>query len=218
MKRFFGLMAAAALVGLALSSGALAATSVTGTIPVQASVTSGCLTATTGLNFGAVSPLIVEEDVTTGLPLAQGNVILACGTNGPTSGSVINISLDNGANGAIAPILGIGTSSTAIRAMTNGTSFLAYDLFQPTSVATGSGAVVGQGSCEWGSGGGPIVGSNATCTGAPGLTMLPSQYSACLAPEGPFCAVTVYGEVGGDQVQPLTAGLYVDTVTATITF
>jgi spore coat protein U-like protein len=217
------LAAASAALALALVQGqAMAATGATATLPVQASVTSGCLVAATGLNFGAVSPLLVEEDITAGLPAASGSVILACGTNGPTPGSFITIALDNGANGAIAPILGIGTASTAIRAMTNGTSFLAYDLFQPTS-AGHIGALVGQSKCEWGSGGGGEtitgVGAGLPCSsGATGLTITDTGYSACLAPEGPFCAATVYGVVPADQVQPLTAGIYTDTVTASVSF
>ena len=131
MKGFLKVTAVAALLALAMAPGrALASGSGTATLPVQASVTSGCLIGTVGLNFGAVSPLIVEEDSGTGYT-AAGAIEIACGTNGPTSGSAITVSLDEGANGAIAPILGIGTTASAIRAMTNGTSFLAYDLFEP---------------------------------------------------------------------------------------
>jgi len=222
MKRTLKLAAAAAVLALAFNQGAaLASTGATATLPVQASVTSGCLVASVGLNFGAVSPLVVEEDVTTGLPTAQGDVILACGTNGPTAGSTISIGLDTGANGAIAPILGIGTAATAIRAMTNGTSFLAYDLFQPSSAAAG--AVSGETACEWGSGGGGevVTGSSAVpCSaGATGLTITNTGYSACVAgTSSSFCTVVVYGQVPGDQVQPLTAGIYTDTVNVSVSF
>ena len=111
MKSFLKVTAAAALLALALAPGrSWASTGATATLPVTASVTSGCLIATSGVNFGAISPLVIEEDTLTGYT-ANGAVLIACGTEGPTSGSAISVALDNGANSAIAPILGIGTGS-----------------------------------------------------------------------------------------------------------
>ena len=215
MKGFLKVTAAAALLALAMAPGrALASGSGTATLPVQASVTSGCLVGTVGLNFGAVSPLIVEEDTATGIT-AAGAIEIACGTNGPTSGSYISIALDSGANGAIAPILGIGTAATATRAMTNSTSFLAYDLYEP-SFSTG---VVG------GFAAGTLVLSAATGSSTlfNALLLSSTEYSVLIAtsPLGsnaPTVFLPVYGVIPGDQVQPLTPGIYTDTVNVSVTF
>jgi spore coat protein U-like protein len=210
MRKLSKLVAVAALLALAFGPGrALAATGVTATLPVQASVTSGCLIGTVGINFGAVSPLVVEEDLSTEPYESQGAIELACGTSGPTSGSGINVSLDNGANGAIAPILGIGTATQAIRAMTNGTSFLAYDLFKPDPSTGTSGAPMACTTQEWGAG--------ASGPGS-GLTITFATYAADLAAESPALILPVCGSIPSDQVQPLTPGIYTDTVTATVTF
>ena len=233
MKKVCKFVAAAAVLALAFgATSALASTPATATLPVQASVTSGCLVVATPINFGAVSPLIVEEDVTTGLPQSTGSVVLACGTNGPTAGSVISIALDTGANGAIAPIIGIGTAWQAIRAMTNGTSFLAYDLYQPTT-DTEAGTIAGQSTCEWGNGGGgtTITGPGSLpCNtgfinpgpgGAGSLIITSNGYADCIGPAGDgvaYCAATVYGVIPGDQEQPLTPGIYVDTVNVSVSF
>src|SRR5208282_1014980 len=99
MKGFLKVTAAAALLALAMAPGrALASGAGTATLPVTASVSSGCLVGTIGINFGSVSPLIVEEDVTVQPYAAAGAVEIACGTVGPTSGSAITVALDNGAN------------------------------------------------------------------------------------------------------------------------
>ncbi len=210
MKGFLKVTAAAALLALAMAPGrALASGSGTATLPVSASVTSGCLVGTVGLNFGAVSPLVVEED--TGETYeAVGNIEIACGTSGPTSGSQITVALDQGANGAIAPILGIGTAATAIRAMTNGTSFLAYDLFEP-SVSSLTGVIVSSLGAE-------------TSTTIEFNTMYISyaEYASYMTTaagnESPAIVLNVYGSIPNDQVQPLTPGIYTDTVNVSVTF
>jgi spore coat protein U-like protein len=212
MKGFLKVTAAAALLALAMAPGrALASGSGTATLPVQASVTSGCLIGTIGLNFGAVSPLIVEEDTDT-FYTAAGAIEIACGTNGPTDGSAVAISLDDGANGAIAPILGIGITASAVRAMTNGTSFLAYDLFAPGF----SSGIVG------GFADGTLTGVSSS-TEFVGLGLTSAEYSILLSssPLGgnsPLVLLPVYGSIPGDQVQPLTPGIYVDTVNVSVTF
>jgi len=214
MKGFLKVTAAAALLALAMAPGrALASGSGTATLPVSASVTSGCLVGTIGINFGAVSPLIVEEDLTTEAAEASGAVEIACGTNGPTSGSAISVSLDDGANGAIAPILGIGTKATAIRAMTNGTSFLAYDLFLPGF----SSGVIG------GFAAGTLTGACPDTTEFNGLGITAAEYSILLSssPLGnnaPAALIPVCGSVPSDQVQPLTPGIYTDTVNVSVVF
>jgi len=202
MKGFLKVTAAAALLALAMAPGrALASGSGTATLPVSASVTSGCLVGTVGINFGAVSPLLVEEDLSTLGSAAEaytaaGAIEIACGTYGPTSGSTIQVALDTGANGAIAPILGIGTQATATRAMTNGTSFLAYDLSEinPTS--------------------------QATVTGASTFSISATQYNTAILadPGSPAEVVTILGSIPSDQVQPLTPGIYVDTVNVSVSF
>jgi len=214
MKSFLKVTAAAALLALALAPGrSWAFTGATATLPVSASVTSGCLLGTSGLNFGGVSPLVIEEDTVTGYT-ATGDVFIACGTAGPTSGSFISVSLDNGANAAIAPILGIGTGGGAAlptRAMTNSTSFLAYDLFQPSLVAT-SGALP-----ESIYGGFPIWAAN------PALPFTTfdigwQQYQSMVAVGSATLILPVFGSIPGDQVQPLTAGVYTDTVNVSVSF
>jgi len=241
MKSFLKVTAAAALLALAMAPGrALASGSGTATLPVQASVTSGCLIGTVGLNFGAVSPLIVEEDLTTvysglvptggtvtaGVAIdaaytASGDIEIACGTNGPTTGSSISVQLDNGANAAIAPILGIGTDAYATRAMTNSTSFLAYDLLAPNCV---NGTVVGGALGTICSVTGGVNYENVTS-----LSVSPNQYenavafasNGSLAFNGvgaPAAVIPIVGLIPGDQVQPLTPGVYTDTVNVSVTF
>ncbi len=221
MKSFLRVTAVAALLALALAPGrALASGSGTATLPVTASVTSGCLLATVGLNFGSVSPLVVEEDTVTGYT-ATGIIEIACGTNGPTSGGFIAISLDDGANGAIAPILGVGTSSHAVRAMTNGTSFLAYDIYGP-SLGTSPIAIPTAGIFV--AGATAVIGTN-TGQEFTSQILTPDEYSGLLAnngisggPGSAFVAFPVFGSIPGDQVQPLTPGIYTDTVNVSITF
>ncbi len=231
MKRVSKIVLAAALIAFAFgSTRAMAgATGETITLPVQASVTSGCLIGDTGVNFGAISPLLIEEDLATQPYTATGSITLACGTNGPTVGSDVTIALDTGANGAIAPILGIGTSATAIRAMTNGTDFLAYDLFLP--VTTGAGTSAQTFTCtdattQWTNG----TGANGTTAASGGSFELLGgtlsvggfpTYAGCIGPAAfqvPACTVPVCASISGDQVQPLGAGIYTDTVTATVSF
>jgi spore coat protein U-like protein len=246
MKRVVRLTAAVALLALALSPGFARAqvnTSVA-TMPVQASVQSGCLVSTGGVNFGAVSPLIIEEDQVSGgkeiFPyLASGIIFLACGSFGPTSGTFVAVAMDTGANGAIAPILGIGTNVTAIRAMTNGTSFLLYDCFKPLidpvtgslETCSGTGAESTPsgpeglfGGGEWGDG---------ADGGASAFTFTPVVYDNCVKkgleingttssiPGGggtSICTVPVCCAIPGDQVQALTPGIYTDTIAVTIHF
>jgi len=207
MKSFLKVTAAAALLALAFMPGrSWAITSATATLPVSASVTSGCLLGTLGINFGAVSPLVIEEDTLTGYT-ASGAIEIACGTNGPTSGSGIAVSLDNGANAAIAPILGIGTSATATRAMTNSTSFLAYDLFEPSITTSGLGGT-----------------SPSASTTQFGTLIIPAAdytlllNSGPLGTGGPLIFLPVFGSIPGDQVQPLTPGIYTDTVNVSLLF
>jgi spore coat protein U-like protein len=240
MKRVSKLVLAAALLAFAFgATRAMAFTGETVTLPVQASVTSGCLLAATGINFGAISPLLVEEDLSYEPYDGEGSIDLACGTNGPTLGSFISVGLDNGANGAIAPILGIGTDATAIRAMTNGTDFLAYDLFLPTVTGKGTSnqsfTCLGQGHIEWTNG---AAGNDSNSPASAGsfeligggtfgseLTGLP-DYQDCVGANIPtpggaqaaVCVLPICASISGDQVQPLGAGVYTDTVTATVTF
>jgi spore coat protein U-like protein len=238
MNRVIRLTAAVALLALALSPGfarAQVSSSVV-TLPVQASVQSGCLIAAVGINFGAISPLLVEEDrISAGTELsvatAEGDVALACGSFGPTSGTTILISMDLGASGDIAPILGIGTNVSAIRAMTNGTSFLLYDLFKPT--CNGAPPVVPAVPCtsglflcasgslggEWGAGGASATNPTA---GAQAFVLTFSDYNSCnksiINNGSSVCTIPVCGSVPGDQVQPLTPGIYTDTVTVSVLF
>ncbi len=214
MKSFLKVTAAAALLALAFAPGrAWALTGATTTLPVSASVTSGCLIGASGLNFGGVSPLILEEDTVTGYT-ATGTVFIACGTEGPTSGSYIAVTLDDGANSAIAPILGIGTGSgtpLATRAMTNSTSFLAYDLFEP-SLIYGSGTVTSNlYASEF-----PVWTSSNTQFGT--FTITWAQYNSMVAIGSAAIYLPVYGSIPGDQVQPLTAGVYTDTVNVSVSF
>jgi spore coat protein U-like protein len=236
MKRAIGLTVAVSLLAVVVSPGfarAQVKSSVV-TLPVQASVQSGCLVAAVGINFGAISPLIAEEDGISAngaeetAATADGDVILACGGVGPTSGTNVIISMDLGANGAIAPIPAIRTNVSAIRAMTNGTSFLLYDLFKAqcsgsSNPATGectSGILLcTPPNAERGSGGASLVNPNG---GATGFQLTQASYNDCLtngvSAGSSFRTLPVCGSVRGDQVQPLTPGIYSDTVTVSILF
>ena len=220
MKSSLKITAAAVLLALAFAPGrSWAMSSTTATLPVTASVTSGCLLGTVGVNFGAISPLVVEEDTLTGYT-AQGELEVFCGTNGPTSGSGLVITLDNGANGAIAPILGIGTGSQpsgganntplATRAMTNSTSYLAYDLFEP-SIVSGN---IASGQTN------PSTNFSVPWTS---LIFTSTNYNSLLSSGafgagGPGMILPIYGSIPGDQVQPLTPGVYNDTVNVSLSF
>ena len=239
------------------SKGALAQSPITATFPIKATVGSGsarvgkaslvgpavavggCYVSTIGINFGNVRAAVVGKNLKKPPYSANGAIVIACGTGGPTSGSSIVIALDNGANGPVVPTLNLAPNSTAIRAMTNGRSFMAYDLFKPSlALAT---LMNGSSSCskspqadlgelfEWGVGGSPsgalscgVDGFSPCCTvdegGADTSFILPPLGMALLTPGAGLFGIPVQGSIPADQVQQLLRGTYTDSVTVTVTF
>jgi hypothetical protein len=187
MKRLIAGSAVVLLLLAGLPSRALAVGSFSATIPVQASVITGCIFVATALDFGPINPITLETTPVT----TNGLITLTC-VSIPVA---LQIDLDRGQNGAIAPIL------NSTRAMFNGTSYLGYDVYQPTttgtSIATGIEAYAcGTLTTYWG------VGSAALRI-TTGLQTT-NQIGVC-------------GKVPA-QITPLTPGIYVDSLTATATF
>lgn len=145
-----------------------AAADATGNLDIQVTVASNCLIGSTGLTFGTYDTLSGSAVV------GQGNLQVAC-----TLGHDGVIMLGQGANSIDGSL-----DEAPLRAMSNGTDELQYQLF----------TTVGR-NVVWG---------NTLETSVP-YTGLGTQTN-----------VPVFGEILGGQT--VTAGVYTDTVVATVTF
>jgi spore coat protein U domain-containing protein, fimbrial subunit CupE1/2/3/6 len=118
MKRVTTL--ATALIVLLASAPAFAASSATSNFSVTATVSNNCTISTTAISFGAYDPTVSNLSA----PLdATGSVTITC-----TKGASTTIGLNAGAHGTNA------TGTT--RAMSSGSGYLSYELYQDTGRAT----------------------------------------------------------------------------------
>ena len=125
-----------ALAATMLLAGSQAfAGSATSQFGVSATVVSNCSISSAPIAFGSYDPL--NSSIVT----AQGSVSVKCSAAAPG----VTIALDNGGHSANAP-------SGSPRAMTNGSSFLGYDIMQPNNTT------------EWGSGAGQTLAVTADGT------------------------------------------------------
>lgn len=162
----------AALLSLCSVVMAQAATA-TGTLTVQMTITASCTISAATLNFGTLP----GTSVIAGATNASVNISVTC-----TNGSPYSIAMNNGAN-----------ASGSQRRMTNGTSFINYNLYtdagrtNPWTTATSSTTCTSTNSCYLGTGNGAAQ------------------------------SIPVYGQVPAVGSAP-TASTYTDTVTMTITY
>ena len=162
----------AVLFGLFTAVMAHAATA-TGALTVQITISSSCTISAATLNFGSLPGTAVIAGATN----ASINISVTC-----TNGSPYSIAMGNGAN-----------ASGSQRRMTNGTSFINYNLY--TDAARTS---------AW-----TTATSSTTCT---------STNSCYLGTgNGSAQSIPVYGQVPAVGSAP-TASTYSDTVTMTITY
>lgn len=162
----------ATLLGVCTPVTAQAATA-TGTLTVQMTISTSCTISAATLNFGSLPGTAVIAGATN----ASVNVSVTC-----TNGSPYSIAMNNGAN-----------ASGSQRRMTNGASFINYNLYtdagrtSPWTTATSSTTCTSTNSCYLGTGNGSAQ------------------------------SVPVYGQVPAVGSAP-TASTYTDTVTMTITY
>jgi spore coat protein U-like protein len=163
-----------ALVGVALMIGASVtrAAETTGTFQASATINANCLVATNNLSFSVYDPL--------------------SGTDNDAA-TTISVRCTNGTGFTVALNAGVTTGATlAQRLMTNGTSFMNYNLYTTSGRTT----VFGDGS-----GATATVGGTGAGLGAPQAQ-----------------TVDVFGRIPAGQ-DTLTTGAYTETtITATVTF
>jgi spore coat protein U domain-containing protein, fimbrial subunit CupE1/2/3/6 len=154
--------------------GQLWAASATGTVGVTAFVSGNCrIQSTSNVVFGAYST------VGSGVQQATGTVSLQCSKGSP----IFSLDLDLGSN-----------ASGSTRRMTNGTDFIAYELYKPSGINPGDACAY---TSVWGSG--PLNGLVPT----PSANSAPRSYNVC--------GQTAQGQNAGP-------GAYTDTVTVTVNF
>lgn len=113
---------------LGFSASAFAATE-TATLTVQATVSDSCTISTAALDFGAYDTVAgTQVDGT-------GTVTVAC-----TTGATADVTLGQGANADA-----LSTDAAPLRRMTDGTDFLAYELFSDSGRTTTWGNTVATG-------------------------------------------------------------------------
>jgi len=162
----------ALLLGWLLAPTVAQAATATSNLTVQITVTDSCTISAGGsvVNFGLRSIISANLDATT-------VIAVQC-----TSSSPWSVGLDNGQN-----------VSGSQRRMTNGSSFVNYNLY------TDSGR-----TNPW-----LTTSSAGSCTGGAGTCVLGTG-------NGGFQFITIYGRVPGPQTP--VAGFYSDTVIATVTY
>lgn len=167
-------MIAVVVAGALSSPSAALAAVATGTFQVTANVTATCLvSSTSNVAFGAY-------DTTAATNLQQtGSVSVRCTKNT----AITSIDLDLGAN-----------ASGATRRMTNGTDFIAYELYKPASAVPGAACAY---TSVWGTG--AVNG------------LVPAA-----APNNAARTFNVCGQT--TQGQDVGAGNYADTVTVTVNY
>jgi len=167
----------AAAIAAGVSSGAMAGTA-TSNIAVSASITQTCAITANPIAFGAYDPVTANATVAA------------------TSTATLDVRCTKGSAGVTVQ-LGIGANASGNqKRMTNGTDFLSYNIFQPTTGVSGNTACS---ATEW---------------GAPTAAL-------AVSPAVAWSAVTVNSFTMCGSVPPaqnVGAGSYNDTVVATITF
>jgi Spore Coat Protein U domain len=145
MRRFSALLAGLAMLALMAPTASFATTAgtqvlgllATGDVPVIAIVTGGCSIASSGLNFGELDAILVATTPFT----TFGTIGFLCSENpanlsfGPVPLEAA-VCLDAGGNGPSANAIG------ANRAMTDGTDFIGYQVFDGDNFLSG-GAEIG---------------------------------------------------------------------------
>ena len=152
----------------------------TGNLPVTAKVVQKCLINVSPPSFGTYDPVVRNASVgATG----TGIVEVTC-----TAGSAgVTIALDQGTN-----------ASGGSRRLKNGTDYLAYEIYQPSSNSPNA-ACTFPGTTVWGTTGGQLF----TPTGATWGASSPQDFNVC-------------GNIpGGQNVPP---GAYTDTIVTTVNF
>jgi len=193
--KFLKLAVVVAVLALAMRGMALAQP--TTTIPVQAEVTSGCVMTGSTFDFGQVNPLSIT---TTELEKQNVSLVVTC-TSAPSS--ALTIAIDDGANAALPTTFAL----PGHRAITNGTSALGYDVYQPTTVLESISN-------------GPSIFGNTTCS-TPGAVLWElgtHTYNASGLVTVPNENVFDICGIIPAQLSPLTAGVYTDTLTVTMNF
>jgi spore coat protein U-like protein len=174
-KNAIGGMAALALAA-AFTAGPALAGSTTANLTVKVQVNANCTIGTTAIDFVTYDPVVTNASAA---QAGSGAVTIAC-----TKGSAPNVTLGLG-----------GNASGAVRRMTNGTDFLAYELYQPPTNAPG--AACGSLTQVWGTSGAAIFTPTAPAS------MTGRTYNVC----GSIAAA-----------QNIGVGAYTDTVVATVNF
>lgn len=164
-------LAALLALGAALP-GSASAGSASANLSVTATVAASCSIATAPVSFGTYDP------TGAGNLNATGSVSITC-----TLGAIPTITLGLGAN-----------ASGATRRMSNGTSYIEYELYQPSTVVAGAPCAYTQ---VWGTSG------LAVFTPVAAISNATRTYNVC-------------GQAA--QGQNVTTGTYTDTVTATVNF
>ncbi|QJR10665.1 hypothetical protein DSM104443_01732 [Usitatibacter rugosus] len=148
------------------------------------------MAATTSTNVGVTTTVIANCTVTS-TPIAFGNYDSLSATASTATGSVA-LTCSQGTAPSVA--LGNGANFSTTRRMTDGTSFLPYSIYRPTSTAAA-----------------------ASCTGA--TTDYPNTTPGLALPAAPSTAARTFnlcGSIAAGVSVPV--GAYTDTVVATITF
>lgn len=168
----------AAAIAAGMSNGAWAAGTATSNITVTASITQTCAITANPIAFGAYDPVTANATVAA------------------TSTSTLDVRCTKGSSGVTVQLSTGANASGNQKRMTNGTDFLSYSIFQPTTGVSGNTACS---TTEWGA---PTA----------ALTVTPATaWSATVANSFTMC-----GSV--PAAQNVGAGSYTDTVVATISF
>jgi len=144
---------AGAMLLALMAHGALAQSSATVSLPVQATVgpvmaspdasqdamagptdLAGCAVGSTAINFGAVSTSSLKSKASS--RSVEGSLTITCGSSGPRFGSFgIQIGLDNGTNASALAGIHLPSTAAATRAVSHGKSSIAYDVYKPVVAA-----------------------------------------------------------------------------------
>ncbi len=244
-----------------MAEGALAQSSATVSVPIRATVgglsvtvaasqpapevsseIGGCTFSSTGINFGAVTGSSLKSKPLAARYSVQGSLTIACPSSVQIGTFGIQIGLDSGANAAEVAGLHLPKGSTATRALSHGSSSIAYDLYKPavsaglflTGLAPAPTPTASTVRYEWGN---IAQASDAGSCDVPGSSSLGSLF--CLVDEGgdglaftlsspilltvPFSGsgditIPIVATIPGGQFQSLPPGLYTDTITLTLLF
>ena len=149
------------------------------------------LAATTSTNVGVTTTVIANCTVTS-TPIAFGNYDALSATPNDAVGTLV-LTCTQGSAPSVA--IGLGANASGVqRRMTDGTNFLPYSVFRPTSNA-----------------------ASATCTGA--TTDYPATvpgFALVAAPSTAARTFNLCGQIAAGVSVPI--GTYSDTVLATVTF